>query len=285
MSERIDMGPDRESNRSSRISLEMGKRSVAIDTGGGADLVNVSAPGSERGKSGDSDEGGSDRNVVRLSFATNEVGNGDSADSGTNDLSLDGGLAVRVQLLNSAGEIVGGTSRFDDEGIVFRARGDVEFEVRDQVSGLIKGDFFKTVALGAEASDGFTFAYEKESAYINGGAGNDFLLGSQSRDYIEGGSGNDRIIGGPGDDTLVGGTGADVFIYDDNPGDDRILDFTPGTDKINLSAYGIAAANVTTKSIETGAEVSVDSNRDGTADFMITVLGPAIPTSSDFVFG
>ena len=43
-----------------------------------------------------------------------------------------------------------------------------------------------------------------------------------------------------GDDVMSGGSGNDVFAFD---GDDRITDFVAGEDRIDLSGYGVTAAN------------------------------------------
>jgi Ca2+-binding RTX toxin-like protein len=44
---------------------------------------------------------------------------------------------------------------------------------------------------------------------IDGGAGNDTILGSQGADILLGGDGNDLLFGGAGDDVLIGGDGND----------------------------------------------------------------------------
>ncbi len=65
------------------------------------------------------------------------------------------------------------------------------------------------------------------SNIINGGLGNDVL---------NGGGGDDFLIGGLGNNTLTGGSGADTFQWlKGNSGHDVITDFTPGTDKLDLS--------------------------------------------------
>ena len=85
---------------------------------------------------------------------------------------------------------------------------------------------------------------------IDGGNGNDVISGGSGSDVIDGGNGNDVISGGSGSDVLIGvggadwlqgGGGNDVFSYlnasDSNSGGwDRIIDFTQGMDKIDLSA-------------------------------------------------
>lgn len=50
------------------------------------------------------------------------------------------------------------------------------------------------------------------------------------------GDGNDTLIGGVGDDSLTGGNGNDIFIWQKgDSGHDTVTDFTPGSDKLDLS--------------------------------------------------
>jgi len=44
-----------------------------------------------------------------------------------------------------------------------------------------------------------------------GGAGDDTIFGGASADFINGGAGNDLLLGGAGDDVLIGGPGSDVL--------------------------------------------------------------------------
>jgi Ca2+-binding RTX toxin-like protein len=52
---------------------------------------------------------------------------------------------------------------------------------------------------------------------IDGGAGNDTIIGSQGADLLIGGDGNDTITGGRGNDVALLGNGNDTFVW--NPGD------------------------------------------------------------------
>jgi Ca2+-binding RTX toxin-like protein len=47
---------------------------------------------------------------------------------------------------------------------------------------------------------------------LNGGAGDDILIGGDGNDNLNGGLGDDVLIGGPGIDTLDGGGGGDIVI-------------------------------------------------------------------------
>jgi Ca2+-binding RTX toxin-like protein len=59
------------------------------------------------------------------------------------------------------------------------------------------------------------------SAWLDGGAGNDFLIGGAGPDLVLGGDGDDFLHGGSGNDVLVGGAGADFIIA--GPGNDLVI--------------------------------------------------------------
>ncbi len=94
-----------------------------------------------------------------------------------------------------------------------------------------------------------------------GGDGNDTMLGGSGNDTLIGEAGDDVLLGDRGDDILAGGSGADTFRWVDeavslldpvtgtaNPlGNDTILDFTPGEDKLEFAASlysGLSASTV-----------------------------------------
>ena len=60
---------------------------------------------------------------------------------------------------------------------------------------------------------------------IIGNAGGNVLSGLGGRDSLLGLGGNDTLSGGEGFDTLNGGAGADTFVFANNWGNDRIVDF------------------------------------------------------------
>ncbi|VVO25380.1 hypothetical protein PS712_04575 [Pseudomonas fluorescens] len=79
--------------------------------------------------------------------------------------------------------------------------------------------------VGSNFNDNLTG--DNNSNVITGGLGNDILKGE---------GGDDFLIGGLGNNTLTGGSGADTFQWlKGNSGHDVITDFTPGTDKLDLS--------------------------------------------------
>ncbi len=97
---------------------------------------------------------------------------------------------------------------------------------------------------------------DNTSEYMDGGGGDDYLfgnggkdhmLGSAGNDYLDGGKGNDILDGGSGDDMLFGDKGHDTFVFAPvepdglPPGNDTILDFVHGQDRIDLTAFDITS--------------------------------------------
>ncbi|MFJ2714845.1 retention module-containing protein [Pseudomonas sp. NPDC087346] len=105
-----------------------------------------------------------------------------------------------------------------------------------------------------------TLTGDNNNNVINGGLGNDTL---------NGGGGDDLLIGGMGNNTLTGGPGADTFQWlKGNSGHDVVTDFTPGTDKLDLSQL-LQGENGTTASL------------DDYLHFTVTGSGASVLTSID----
>ncbi|MNN33095.1 Poly(beta-D-mannuronate) C5 epimerase 2 [compost metagenome] len=105
-----------------------------------------------------------------------------------------------------------------------------------------------------------TLTGDNNNNVINGGLGNDIL---------NGGGGDDLLIGGLGNNTMTGGAGADTFQWlKGNSGHDLITDFTPGTDKLDLSQL-LQGENGTTASL------------DDYLHFTVTGSGASVLTSID----
>jgi serralysin len=51
---------------------------------------------------------------------------------------------------------------------------------------------------------------------VNGGGGNDIIIGNSGANTLNGGDGNDRLDGGLGNDRLVGGSGKDTAVFSSN---------------------------------------------------------------------
>ncbi|RYI82651.1 MAG: hypothetical protein EON47_23375, partial [Acetobacteraceae bacterium] len=144
-------------------------------------------------------------------------------------------LAVRFQMEDGADGLKGPISRFDDEGITFKATAGSTFDVRDLVAGTQRGDQFEAVQLGTMANDVIDHSHDTEAYYVNAGMGDDAVTGGSGRDFLVGGAGNDTLTGGTGQDSLLGGGGADTFVFDScDTSPDSIVDFTAADDTIQL---------------------------------------------------
>lgn len=74
---------------------------------------------------------------------------------------------------------------------------------------------------------------------LQGDGNADTLFGWGGDDVIDGGAGNDIIADGGGSDTMRGGAGADIFLLAADGLADTIADFTPGMDRLDLSAWAM----------------------------------------------
>jgi hypothetical protein len=101
------------------------------------------------------------------------------------------------------------------------AAGDGEAGENDNVSPDVEnvnGGSGNDTLIGADADNG-----------LYGNAGNDTLSGGNGSDQLDGGPGDDLLEGGTGPDTLVGGDGSDTATYANSPTGVRVaLDGKPG---------------------------------------------------------
>ena len=162
-----------------------------------------------------------------------------------------------------------------------------------------------------------SFLGSDETMRIDGsGETNGFfrMFGGSGADVLIGGAGNDSLRGNGGGDTLTGNGGSDRFVYGSASESigfpfDRILDFTPGTDKIDLTAIDASShatgdqafqwigSNAFTgsgagsagqlRAYQSGASwfVEADTNGNGVADLVIelTLQGPILLGAGDFL--
>ncbi|MEC7763125.1 MAG: calcium-binding protein [Pseudomonadota bacterium] len=70
-----------------------------------------------------------------------------------------------------------------------------------------------------------------------GGGADDILVSGAGSDTISAGNGDDILVDGAGLDILTGGFGADVFVMRDDGTEDRIMDFDPTVDTLDLSSW------------------------------------------------
>jgi len=85
---------------------------------------------------------------------------------------------------------------------------------------------------------------------LTGGSQNDLIFGDGGADRLTGGAGDDILVDGAGSDTLTGDAGADLFVLSSDGAADRITDFEPGQDRLDLTGFGrvydVSALSVST---------------------------------------
>ncbi|MBY0322259.1 MAG: VCBS domain-containing protein [Reyranella sp.] len=117
---------------------------------------------------------------------------------------------------------------------------------------------------------------------VRGSRFDDTLTGDAGVNRLEGADGNDTFIAGGGDDMLVGGVGADVFVVGAGSGNDTVLDFENGVDKINAGTLVTSFAGVTVT--QEGADARVGFGAGGPTLLLKNTSGASID-ASDFMFG
>lgn len=195
----------------------------------------------------------------------------------------------------------------DETGAVYYAQHGVNVSL---AKGLVLDDGF-----GASgAISGFeSVSGESKDDTLTGGSGANTLFGANGDDILSGRGGNDIIRGGNGSDILSGGSEADTFVYGHNDrlgyddvglgnrpaGQDTILDFTQGEDKVDLSALVRKSGPITfvgeasTEDVGAlsyafvGGDTVVTLNVDTTDshDLTIKLTGEIALTAGDFILG
>jgi Ca2+-binding RTX toxin-like protein len=92
-----------------------------------------------------------------------------------------------------------------------------------------------TFAATTNGAGAFTGTDAASIVFAELGAGDDvFIALGASADRVAGGSGSDVIRAGAGADLLSGGAGDDLFVLAAGDGEDTILDFRPGADRLGF---------------------------------------------------
>jgi len=157
------------------------------------------------------------RNIGTITMALNDVERIDVTARGgadlvqVHDLTGTDVTQVNVDLAATPG---GGTGDgAADQVIVEGTEGDdIIHASTDGSSASVTGLAAVTNVLGLETID---------RLIVDGGGGNDTLIGGAGSQVLHGGEGNDLLIGGDGDDQMFGDAGNDHMVW--NPGDDTDL--------------------------------------------------------------
>ncbi|MDK3019915.1 M10 family metallopeptidase C-terminal domain-containing protein [Pseudodonghicola flavimaris] len=150
---------------------------------------------------------------------------------------------------------------------------------------LLVGNDFRNLLQGGAGADRLFGGGQADQ--LSGGAGDDRLFGEGGNDTLSGGGGDDRIAGGAGRDVLTGGAGADLFIFtpDDGAGRDRIRDFTPGRDHIDLRALDLTPDDLTIAPRHGGADSLLSFGIGTPLTLLLESVAPsALTVAEDLIF-
>jgi len=141
------------------------------------------------------------------------------------------------------------------------------------IAGLSMSEIsFGATRSGSTSADSLNYATTTGPLEIDGLQGNDRIIAGKANDWIKGGLGND---------TLTGGAGADSFVVNLFDGDDTILDFKPGLDRLILAGVDPASLHVNFAKVNgvAGVEVDIGGAPGGTS------VDHGTPTDSIFLAG
>ena len=169
-----------------------------------------------------------------------------------NDLSGTGVTQVAIDLASTPNTGIGDGAA--DTVTVNATKSDDVIAVQGQDGSLAVTGLPEAVTIsGSEATDALavaggpgndtlsaaTLPVGNTTLTLDGGAGNDTIIGSQGDDILLGGDGNDTVTGGRGNDTALLGNGNDTFIW--NPGDaSDTVEGQAGTDTLVFNGANIA---------------------------------------------
>ena len=111
---------------------------------------------------------------------------------------------------------------------------------------------------------------------LTGGAADDLIVGGAGDDRLSGGAGDDVLHDGDGADSMSGGAGADLFVLASDGVPDRIEDFDPALDRLDLSLWGglYAVAALSILPVSGGAVITYGDERLEIATASGAPLGP-----------
>jgi Ca2+-binding RTX toxin-like protein len=225
----------------------------------------MDAPAGIIGTAGNDTLNGTSGNDAISGLGGNDVLNGlagnDVLDGGAGRDTMKGGLGNDTYYVDSTTDIV---SELANQGTDL---------VHSTVSYTLKANFENGTLDGSAAIN------------LTGNSAANVLTGNGAANTLSGGLGNDTLIGGLGNDVMTGGSGADVFKFTDvASGNDRITDFRSGTDKIDLHAFGISAAQVSAVVSGTNLVLNIDADHNGSTDFTVTLTGVTHINAADYIF-
>lgn len=150
----------------------------------------------------------------------------------------DGGISLFSVLLG--GRLVHEASLIDDAATTLYRVSDIEAVVSGASVDLIVSSFWEPglTRIGYDLSTlGSVLVADTPGGTVTGTDSDDQIVGSDVADILIGAGGDDTIYDGTGEDELTGGLGADLFVFHSDGQLDRVTDFDPDEDRLDLSAF------------------------------------------------
>ncbi|HEV7266801.1 MAG TPA: calcium-binding protein [Falsiroseomonas sp.] len=165
--------------------------------------------------------------------------------------------------------------------------GDVAVEFLGQGADTIAAYLDVATYTLPDAFEGLIFGGQMRTAI--GNAADNAIAGSHQDERLEGRDGADTLTGERGSDTLLGGAGADLFdfVYW-HGGNDVILDFEPGVDRLRLADWRFDDASVLyalTEDIAAGALLRHDPFNPAAGTMLLAGVAKSALLPGDLVLG
>ena len=121
---------------------------------------------------------------------------------------------------------------------------------------------------------GDTLYGNKGNDALFGDEGGDTLYGGVGHDQLWGGNGADRLLGEKGNDTLYGEGGMDTFVFGKGFGQDIIMDFEDGVDRLSFATSVFASyLDALAHAVQDGADVLITDSSGNSVRIVNLLVG------------